>query len=72
MKINIEGGEYDLLEDMAREQVLGKIRNMQIQFHWDGIEDYEEKIASVRAKLSKTHVQTWNYELVWENWSLID
>jgi FkbM family methyltransferase len=69
LKINIEGGEYDLLLHIVEEGLINKIRNIQIQFHIN-LPDYELKIDKVRSALSKTHYCTWHYEFVWENWVL--
>jgi len=33
MKINIEGGEYDLLLFLINENLISKIKNIQVQFH---------------------------------------
>ena len=33
MKINIEGGEYDLIEELIKENTISSIDNLQVQFH---------------------------------------
>jgi FkbM family methyltransferase len=67
MKINIEGGEYPLLLHMISEDKLSLVDNYQIQFH-----NFIENADSLRSKIIKgflkTHVQTWCYTFVWENW----
>lgn len=68
LKMNIEGGEYELLNFMINERCHEKVRNFQIQFHLvDGIdtEDYYSKIALF---LGITHELTWRVPFVWENW----
>jgi FkbM family methyltransferase len=67
MKINIEGGEYPILLHMISENKLSLVDNYQIQFH-----NFIKNADSLRNKiiegLLKTHVQTWCYTFVWENW----
>ncbi|MCU7551290.1 FkbM family methyltransferase [Chitinophagaceae bacterium LB-8] len=69
MKINIEGGEYDLLDHLIDKGLIKKIENIQIQFH-DFVTDAEMRMRSIQSKLSKTHYVTYQYEFVWENWAL--
>lgn len=71
MKINIEGGEYDLLEYLIKTQYITKINNIQIQFH-DFIPNAEFKMKNIQQQLSKTHTLTYQYPFVWENWTKID
>ncbi len=69
MKINIEGGEYDLLEHLISSSYVTKIENIQIQFH-DFVPNAELRMKSIQNDLSKTHYLTYQYEFVWENWRL--
>ncbi|WP_298614853.1 FkbM family methyltransferase [uncultured Thermosynechococcus sp.] len=69
MKINIEGGEYDLLQKLIDSTLIEKIRYLQIQFH-NFVENSKEKRQNLRSQLAKTHVEMWNYEFVWESWRL--
>lgn len=71
LKINIEGGEYEVLPRLIDAGLISKVRNLQIQFHDLG-EDSLSKMKSIQSDLAKTHVQTWSYELVWESWTLRD
>jgi len=70
-KINIEGGEYDLLEDLINTELIKKIKNIQVQFH-DFIPDAEGRMKKIQTELAKTHHPTYQYEFVWENWELND
>lgn len=70
MKINIEGGEYFLLPSLFSAGWFPRIRNIQVQFH-DFIENSDKKLADIRSALGKTHRQTWCYDYVWENWSVL-
>ena len=69
MKINIEGGEYPLLQNIADENQLHIVKHYQIQFH-DFIDDASNKRNKILSSLRKTHYNTWCYEFVWENWEL--
>jgi FkbM family methyltransferase len=69
IKINIEGGEYDLLENMIEHNLHKKCHNLQIQFH-NFIPDCDHRRNTIRQKLRETHRETYNYEYVWENWCL--
>jgi len=69
MKINIEGGEYALLEYMLDEGLTAKIGNIQVQFH-DFVPDAEKRMAAIRHRLAKSHAPTYQFPFVWENWRL--
>lgn len=67
MKINIEGGEYDLLEHILLSGLAQTIDNIQVQFH-DFVPNAESRMNTVREKLTETHHLTYEYKFVWENW----
>jgi FkbM family methyltransferase len=67
IKINIEGGEYELLERMFEMDIIKKCKNLQIQFH-DFYPESKKCRASLREKLRLTHQITYDYYFVWENW----
>ncbi|CAN5349021.1 hypothetical protein BH09GEM1_BH09GEM1_04460 [soil metagenome] len=69
MKINIEGGEYDLLEHLIETGLVLDIRNIQVQFH-DFVPLAEPRMRAIQASLQETHELTWQYRFVWENWRL--
>jgi len=69
IKINIEGGEYALLEHLIEANFISKIKNIQVQFH-DFVPDAEKKMKYIQQKLNRTHHLTYQYEFVWENWCL--
>jgi len=69
VKINIEGGEYDLLDDVIEKGIQDKFGNIQVQFH-KFVDGCEPRRAKIREELAKTHRLTYNYEFVWENWEL--
>jgi len=69
MKINIEGGEYDLLEHLIETGDIKKIKNIQVQFH-DFVPYAQSRMKAIQKNLAKTHELTYQYEFVWENWKL--
>ena len=70
LKINIEGGEYLLLEKLINSGDINKVVNLQVQFH-DFYPDAISLRNSLTEALSKTHKKTYCYEFIWENWSRI-
>ena len=69
MKINIEGGEYDLLENLLDSGFIRNIYNIQVQFH-DFVPNAESRMHEIQQELSKTHFLTYQYPFVWENWQI--
>jgi len=69
MKINIEGGEYDLLDHLIETGCHKIIKNLQIQFH-NFVPDAIQRMNKIREKLSITHSTTYQFDFVWENWRL--
>lgn len=67
LKVNIEGGEYDLLEQIIQTGFIADIADIQVQFH-EFVPEAERKRNKIRELLSKTHYLTYEYEFVWENW----
>ena len=67
MKINIEGGEYDLLEHLLDTGLIERITDVQVQFH-DFVPDAEARMAAIQSRLEATHQLTFEYRFVWENW----
>ena len=67
IKINIEGGEYDLLERLLDTGLIEKIQHIQVQFH-NFVPDADARRNAIREKLAKTHREMWNVDFVWESW----
>ena len=67
MKINIEGGEFDILPELIDSKIIESIENIQIQFH-SFIDDSKYKREMIREKLALTHELTYDYYFIWENW----
>lgn len=70
IKINIEGDEYKVLNCLLNNDLIKNFKNIQVQFH-SFIPDAINLRNQIREKLKKTHMLTYDYEFVWENWELI-
>jgi FkbM family methyltransferase len=67
-KINIEGGEYDLLPALIASGDIERFDVLAIQFHDYSRGDSARRDA-IRAALARTHDCVWNYDFVWECWT---
>jgi len=68
IQINIEGGEYPLLEYMLENGLVNKFKNIQIQFHL-GIEDDIKRRDKIRLGLINNGFKlNFDYPFVWESW----
>ncbi len=70
LKLNIEGGEYELLESLLENDCITYFKNIQVQFHDFLFDNAKERMTKIQEQLSKTHELTYQYEFVWENWKL--
>lgn len=69
MKINVEGAEYPILNELIKSGNISKIKNLQVQFHlFDN--DKNNEYDNISKKLSETHELSWRFPFVWENWVL--
>lgn len=69
MQINIEGGEYDLLEHLLDTGLIMKVDRLQVQFH-DFIPNAMARMQHLRAGLAKTHRPTFHFPFIWDGWEL--
>lgn len=67
-KVNIEGGEYELLPHIMGAGLHHRIKNLQIQFHEIEGEPFQERYEAIAAKLCATHAASFFYQHCWENW----
>ena len=71
IKINIEGGEYDLLDSLVKNQeIINSVNTLLIQFH-DFIPDAAKKRNSLQEKLISTHQKVFDYPFIWEKWQRV-
>ncbi len=69
IKVNIEGGEYDLLPALVDAGIMPRIGILQVQFHLFSADDIQRR-EDIRTMFAKTHSCDWSYDFVWEQWSL--
>lgn len=67
MKVNIEGGEYDLFDRLIETDWLPRIRTVLIQFHEWHPGAYRRRFR-IRRALARHHDEVWNYPWIWEKW----
>jgi FkbM family methyltransferase len=67
LKVNIEGGEFDLFDRLIASHWMPRIRQTMIQFH-EFHPNAHWRRHRVRRALRRTHREVWNYSWVWEFW----
>ncbi len=68
LKVNIEGGEYDLFDRLIAAGWLERIDLVSVQFHeWHP--HAHRRRRAIRRALGGTHDEVWCYPWVWELWS---
>ena len=70
IQINIEGFEYDILENWIDSGLINKIRTLQIQFHpFEGINDPAGRRKKIQDNLENLGYKIkYKYDWVWECW----
>jgi FkbM family methyltransferase len=71
LKVNIEGGEYALMDRLLETGLIERFRHIQIQFHLH-VPDAEARMRRIITGLDRTHELQWRYPWVWESWSRRD
>ncbi len=66
-KINIEGGEYEILPHLIDTGLIRRFVTLTIQFH-DFSPGDPQRRAQIREGLARTHDCAWCYDFVWEEW----
>lgn len=69
LKLNIEGGEYEVLERLLETGQITQLAHLQVQFHCLR-EDHEKRHDAIREALAKTHSCKWRVPWTWESWSI--
>lgn len=69
LKLNIEGGEYEVLEQLLATGEIRLFRCLLIQFHCQPA-DYEARYQAITTNLAATHRRIWVYPMVWERWDM--
>lgn len=68
LKVNIEGGEYELLDHLLATGWVRRVKHLQVQFH-DFVPDAERRMDEIQRRLSDTHDLAWQCLFVWEGWT---
>lgn len=68
-KLNIEGGEFELLETILERGMAQRYENIQVQPH-AVVPDAEKRWAVIQAGLLKTHHLTFDAPWCWQNYEL--
>jgi FkbM family methyltransferase len=69
VKLNIEGGEYEVLERLMDTKAISKVHRLQVQFHLC-VPEANKRYRRIRRRLKLTHSLVWRYPFVWEEWRL--
>lgn len=67
MMVNIEGGEFELIDRLHESGWLGRLGTLFVQFHEFGPDAYRGRRRN-RRQLAETHDCTWSYPWVFERW----
>lgn len=67
LKLNIEGGEFDVLERMVNRGLASRCADIQVQFH-SCVPNAEKRWKWIRAQLLTTHHLTYDFSWCWENY----
>ena len=67
LKLNIEGGEYDVFDRLIETGWLPRVRIIAVQFHEWHPHAYRRRRA-IRRALRRDHEELWCYPWVWEAW----
>jgi FkbM family methyltransferase len=69
LKLNVEGAEYYILDDIIKNNLQLVIDNIQVQFHHidKKFDKYKDKFCNA---LSETHQLTYKIDWIWENWQI--
>lgn len=69
LKINIEGGEYELLPHIIESGWMDRIKHIQIQYHVFVLNSKKQRRA-LKDEMFKTHDMKWDKPFIWESWDL--
>ena len=67
LKLNIEGGEYEVLERIVDASASARCRSILVQFHPQPT-GWEARLSRIVRELSASHALAWRHPMVWELW----
>ncbi|KIU52580.1 FkbM family methyltransferase [Bradyrhizobium sp. UBA2491] len=68
LKINIEGGEFELLDHLISTGCISRVRHLQVQFH-NFVPDAKERMEHLRRQLWETHAPSYSLDWIWDSWT---
>lgn len=71
LKLNIEGGEYEVLERLLDTNQITRCGSLLIQFHAQP-EGWAARKKAIELRLRATHHRSWCYPMIWEKWVRLD
>lgn len=69
LKLNVEGSEYCIIDQLEMMGLLPRIKNIQVQCHFNH-QEAKTKYAFMKHTLSATHEPEWDSEPIWQNYRL--
>ena len=69
LKLNVEGAEYEILDNLISTNFIDKVKILLVQFHLNQSIDYS-KYKSLKKKILKTHNCEFKSIFVWEKFTL--
>lgn len=67
LKINAEGGEYEILQSAIENDLIDDFDHISVQFHTVR-PDYESLHAEIRSEIAKTHDLEYDEPFIWTGW----
>jgi len=67
LEMNIEGGEYEVLNRLISTRDLTKVSTILVQFHNYGLISELER-SKLRNLMNETHENIFTFDWVWERW----
>jgi FkbM family methyltransferase len=67
LEMNIEGGEYEILQSLISNGSISKVNTLLVQFH-NLTAESTLKRNELRIGLSSSHRMEWGFDWVWEKW----
>lgn len=67
IKVNIEGGEYALLNRLIDSGYINNIDSILVQFH-NFFPEARSEMQKIQSKLKQSHIPVYQYEFIWELW----
>lgn len=68
LKINIEGGEFELLDHLISTGCISRVKHLQVQFH-NFVPAASERMENLRRRLWETHAPTYSLDWIWDSWT---